>query len=84
MLTVEKLVCRNQKYHVDCHWRTLHREYRDKTYFSLKNTLLAYSAISGTAYRIRHNNRNVILIIKLGHDGHIFLSENPPHIKTYA
>ncbi len=75
MLYIEKLVCRNPNYHLDCRWKPLKRRYANSSYPTLRRILLANTLSTGVAYRVWKDNRRVVLILKKGHDGNPFIME---------
>jgi len=77
MLYIEKLVCKNNKFHKgDCTWTSTAKPYNDASfgYLTYKGQQLA--RVDGTAYRIIHHKLGVLYTIKLGHDKRIFIAKD--------
>lgn len=85
MLTVERLYTRDARYHVGwgkgdnyrrCQWRPLRRRFNEKTYYTLRSRLAQYAMALGNAYRVRDTMGRIVLIVKRGHDGKLYMPES--------
>lgn len=77
MLYVEKLECKNKKFHTgECIWKRIDSVYNDTSfnYLVIKANKLVQE--TGTAFRIVHHYLGVLYTIKLGHDKNLFISKD--------
>ena len=75
MLTIQQLICKNPKYHRDCHWEDTLPTYPDNKYPMIKAFLPDRVISTNIAHRVVHNVRGDILTIKMGNDGKLFIQE---------
>jgi len=85
MLTVERLYSRdghmpgrggNPSTYRRCFWKPLRRRYEEKSYFTLRGQLAQYAMALGNSYRVRDTMGRIVLIVKRGHDGKLYMPES--------
>lgn len=83
MLILEKLVCRDAKHHRYCDWELVSKR-PDNMYMALVNQASIRVKRDGMARRLRHSsNGHVIITLKWGHDGQIFVKGSRQGAKLY-
>jgi hypothetical protein len=76
MLRIEKLVCKNAKFHKDCVWRRTTLKASDEDYPVLKRKIQHEIRVTKTAYRIVHDRLGIVTTLKWGHDNRAFIQED--------
>jgi hypothetical protein len=84
MLDVERLACKNTRFHKDCEWVHAKMRYPDERYLLLKQRLMSEVKNTHIAYRIVHWKFGVLCTIKYGHDEHLFVQENNEVMHDFA
>ena len=84
MLEIEKLICKNQLFHKDCHWIHAKLRYPDGQFLLVKQRLIYEVKKTHTAYRITHWKFGVLTTIKYGHDGQLFIQDNSVSLRAFA
>ena len=84
MLDVERLDCLNKEFHKDCHWIHAKLRYPDGRYLLLRQQLIYEVKKTHVAYRITHWKFGVLVTIKFGHDGKVFVSEDQEALREFA
>ena len=79
MLKVERLET-TDGYHRHNYWEALPVSYPNSRYKLLKNRLARETKETRVAHRILLNNLYVLTTLKLGHDGYLFVQDNPQYI----
>ncbi len=76
MLKIQRLLCKDPKHYKRCHWLNTKLRFPDSGYRLLKSRLEAEVMKTGTAYRILHDEKGLLITIKRGHDGRLFVQEH--------
>ena len=84
MLNVEYLKCKNKKFHKDCQWVHAKLQYPNGQYLLLKDRIIREVKRTRTAYRITHWKFGVLVTVKMGHDGNIWVGEDKGALRRFA
>jgi hypothetical protein len=81
MLTIENLVCVNKKFHKDCYWSRTGQQFNDSFLSNLISRLKREVLHTALARRVSHDRLGIVSVIKLGHDGELFVESDDSVIK---
>jgi len=84
LLDVEVLSCKNPKFHKDCQWVHAKIRYPNTRYLLLRDRLIREVKNTKTAYRITHWKFGVLVTIKFGHDGSLYVGEHEDALRQFA